>query len=448
MKILFVSCSALPIHQSGVASWIDSMAKRLSSMGHTVTVFTAEWNPKKRRFSRRSYRLHNYSVETVNFPIKIDGYFDFYRDDNVINASLEPVFNKVLEKQMPDVVHFHAMQGMGMNLIRLAKERQITTVLSVHDWWLACPNMFMTDCFGVPCDVRIANQEQCGDCLNHILKVEGSQDILSGFRAEDFWKRRFVYLKWVVEHDVDIVLPASRTLEQFLRDNHFQYKQLQVFEIGIEQLGETPNKSKPKEHIVFGYVGNAVKAKGIWLLLEAVSELKADHWRMHLYGDGCTSENADVMQYIKDNKIGRNVSLMGPFLPQDKRQVYSQMDVLVIPSLCRESYSIAAREALASAVPVLTSACGGVEEVITDGVNGWVVERNDAAALRDKMDALLLDSTAIGDAAEQTKRTHISYCDGQAQELIRLYQNLKTELNDGNHEGEDSLEKTHKTRGK
>ena len=59
----------------------------------------------------------------------------------------------------------------------------------------------------------------------------------------------------------------------------------------------------------------------------------------------------------------------------------SASDVLVIPSIARESFSIAAREALLAGAAVITSDCLGPEEVVRHGENGFVVPTGDAAAL-------------------------------------------------------------------
>jgi hypothetical protein len=79
------------------------------------------------------------------------------------------------------------------------------------------------------------------------------------------------------------------------------------------------------------------------------------------------------------------------FEPSQAGAVFSASDVLVIPSIARESFSLAAREALAVGAAVVTSDCLGPEEVVVHGRNGLVVPTGDAAALAATMRRLVED---------------------------------------------------------
>jgi glycosyltransferase involved in cell wall biosynthesis len=74
-----------------------------------------------------------------------------------------------------------------------------------------------------------------------------------------------------------------------------------------------------------------------------------------------------------------------------------EASVLVIPSR-QEGFGIVAAEALATAVPVVTTPCGGPEELVRESGGGWVLHRHSAeelaATLRDK----LADSAALAEA--------------------------------------------------
>ena len=98
-------------------------------------------------------------------------------------------------------------------------------------------------------------------------------------------------------------------------------------------------------------------------------------------------------------------------------------DVLVIASIARESFSIAAREALVAGLPVITSDCLGPEEVVHDGENGLVVTTGSAGELAAAMASLLDEPGRLdelrGGAAEApvTVRSPSRHVD----DLIELY---------------------------
>jgi glycosyltransferase involved in cell wall biosynthesis len=85
------------------------------------------------------------------------------------------------------------------------------------------------------------------------------------------------------------------------------------------------------------------------------------------------------------------VHVHGPFSPEDRPRIYAQLDVLVIPSLSPETFSRAAREALAYGVPVIASRVGALTEVVLDGVNGYTFPPGDEEALRRILEELAQD---------------------------------------------------------
>ncbi len=79
------------------------------------------------------------------------------------------------------------------------------------------------------------------------------------------------------------------------------------------------------------------------------------------------------------------------FAPEALDDVLAATDVLVLPSVMRETHSILTREALVRGVPVLASDSIGPEEVLVDGRNGLVVPSADADALAAAMQRVLDD---------------------------------------------------------
>ena len=64
-------------------------------------------------------------------------------------------------------------------------------------------------------------------------------------------------------------------------------------------------------------------------------------------------------------------------------------DVQVVPSMYDESFGLISVEAMASGVPVVAFACGGIPEVVVDGRNGFVVPIGDSQMMARKIDYLI-----------------------------------------------------------
>ena len=71
--------------------------------------------------------------------------------------------------------------------------------------------------------------------------------------------------------------------------------------------------------------------------------------------------------------------------------VLAGSDCLLVPSLVRESYSLATREALAAGVPVIESDSGGPGEIVADGANGLLFATGDAYDLALRMRRVVLE---------------------------------------------------------
>jgi glycosyltransferase involved in cell wall biosynthesis len=73
---------------------------------------------------------------------------------------------------------------------------------------------------------------------------------------------------------------------------------------------------------------------------------------------------------------------MGAFPPDQAASVYDSFDVLVVPSVVAESFSLTAIEAQARRLPVIASDIGALPERVRHGENGLLVLPGDVSALR------------------------------------------------------------------
>ncbi len=72
-------------------------------------------------------------------------------------------------------------------------------------------------------------------------------------------------------------------------------------------------------------------------------------------------------------------------------ELYTTVDICVVPSVWPEPFGIVALEAMACEKPVIVSRVGGLQHIVDDGVDGFVVEPFDSSALRDRLKKLIED---------------------------------------------------------
>jgi glycosyltransferase involved in cell wall biosynthesis len=161
------------------------------------------------------------------------------------------------------------------------------------------------------------------------------------------------------------------------------------------ELGLEPNQP------VIGSVGRLEPAKGLPFLLEATARLALE-WpqiRCLVVGEGRLLPQ--LSQYVADHGLGEIVQFTG--FRSDVKRLLEAFDVFVLPSVT-EGIPIALLEACACARPVVASRIGGVPEVISDGLNGSLVEVGDVAGLASAVDGLLRNRKLAERLGQQAER--------------------------------------------
>lgn len=141
----------------------------------------------------------------------------------------------------------------------------------------------------------------------------------------------------------------------------------------------------PADRAVVMFAGRVNRGKNVLLLADAVSILAARGVPVHLF---CAGEG-DQRRAIGE-RLGEHASLPGPLAPNELAQVYASADLFALPSEIEESANVVP-EALASGLPVLVAAEGGMARMLVEGETGLALPGRDAAAWADAIEALIGD---------------------------------------------------------
>lgn len=136
--------------------------------------------------------------------------------------------------------------------------------------------------------------------------------------------------------------------------------------------------------------------KGLRVLLRAAA--KSGDAAFAIAGEG--PQRAELEALAAELGIADRVRFLGH--RTDVPALLASCDVFVLPSLY-EGSSLAVLEAMAARRPVLSSAIGGTDELIDDGVDGLLVPPGDAEALAAAMRRLLDDPELRGQLAAQAR---------------------------------------------
>ena len=190
------------------------------------------------------------------------------------------------------------------------------------------------------------------------------------------------YQEWKIKRKqeevqlADHIFVASSVTQRSLLEIGVEKNKITVIPYGtpVDQF-----QPQPKKDDVFRvlYVGRISTRKGVQYLMPAWEQLKLDNAELLLVGSNLFPQGW-LEQY---NHVSRHIPSV-PHLLLD--QYYSQGSVLVFPSIM-EGFGLVILEAMACGIPVITTPNTGGFDVITDGVEGFIVPIRDVEALKEKI---------------------------------------------------------------
>jgi glycosyltransferase involved in cell wall biosynthesis len=197
---------------------------------------------------------------------------------------------------------------------------------------------------------------------------------------------------------------------------------------------ESRSKSAPPLRIVF--LGNVIQRKGLETLIDAVAMLPAKAWSLTVIGD--LEYDARLTRRLRQRTRAHGLRdpiwFVGRLPDSEVASILSESHVLVVPSSF-EGFGIAYLEGMTFGLPAIGAATGGAGEIITSGVNGWLVPSGDARALSARLLELIRDRELLirmSHAALERARRHPSWAESmsRAADFIEraAYRSVRTAL--------------------
>jgi len=153
------------------------------------------------------------------------------------------------------------------------------------------------------------------------------------------------------------------------------------------------------------YVGTWLDRKGIYYLAEAFSSLVTRSPEIQLTIAGCTITETQVKAYFPP-EIHNRINVL-PFLTREAMPgLYASYDIFVFPSLV-EGMPLTLLEAMAGAMPVVTTNTCGMSDLVENERNGLLVPAADAPAITAAIDRLRNSSEVrrnLGLCAQESAR--------------------------------------------
>jgi glycosyltransferase involved in cell wall biosynthesis len=413
MRILQTVHQYPPDKVGGTEMYTQNLSRALKARGHDVAVFH-RGKPLTRPEVETStdacgVRVHAYRQQ---LPARSVGLFlRSFR-----NRRLESAFDELIAREEPDVVHFQHLKDLSAALPRLARGRDIVTVLSLHDYWFLCPNAQL---------VQWANGRACDgpklwlNCgyLCAAPRAGWPTVLFPAPITSVLFAYRHLALRRVVSTVDLLVCPSEFARSLFIRRG-FPEAKLITSENGIEPPERDRVQARLNNDAVqLLYLGSIAWQKGVHVLLEAFNRIGPANVRLTICGDETVFP--EYSQRLRE-LAGESVEFRGPLTRPEVWAALSSADALVVPSLWYEVSPLVIQESFAARVPVIASRIGALTEKIRDGVDGLLFPPGDANALAHLLRRVAMDPSILH-ALERSLPTVKTLADC-AEEMEALYE--------------------------
>ena len=394
MRVLIAAHHLPPDGSAGVERVAESLGQGLLELGESVTFVTRRVGengvPRRARERLPNGALH----------FRLSGGVRPFEAFLAHHESLEREFIAVLVETDPDVLHVQHLFGLSPRFIEIAQSLSVPVVVSLHDYYFACPLIVLRKRSGEICDGPDGGLE----CARTCFAGDGEEGVLR-------WGLRASYFRSLLQLPNRFIAP-SRYMASYFERYAVHRRRMRVVENAIAVPGPRPEAEThpaPSERgsLRLAYLGTVAEHKGVHIVLEALrhaclseaSFLVAGEVPDRGYGRRLKEEAASVP--------GLELRMHGRYDLEDVPNLLAETDCVVIPSQWPETFAIVAREAFVCGVPVVAARIGGLPEAIREGENGLTFAVDRPEELGRILQALVENDDLVRRLREGARRTPV-----------------------------------------
>lgn len=417
-RLLFVVHGFPPDTWAGTEVYTLGLATELQRRGHQVQILT--------RAPARTPGIRDGTLQEEQFQgLRVWRWVRRTEGLSIGQSYAEPWveagFRRFLQRERPDLVHFQHLLHLSHALPKITRELSIPSALTVNDYWALCARVQLIRPDGVRCE---SNQGAgCYACVKQQspawhpwlqrsaplldLLARGlrplsrmPQPLSAGARPLhkletrtqawiDLRARQERVLAGYAAADL-LVAPSEFLRQKLIASGRIPPERIVHSDYGMRTsaMAVLPKRADPQGRLRVGFVGSLVWYKGVDVLIRAVAELPKDRVQVRIHG-AFEPERDEHHRQLQKLAEDLPVEFRGRFDNQRLPELYQELDVLVVPSLWFENSPLTIHEAWLQRTPVVTSAIGGMRELVGHERDGLHFRAGDAQDLAGALGRLL-----------------------------------------------------------
>lgn len=466
MRILIVGYD--PHDIGGTQNYTRPLAQKFVEMGHNVFyLYSGAWKGKYNWLIKPYLKINreDFTFECADIINSPNLPFNFGDPElDISSPKIERIISKYQDKIKPDVIHIHSNIGLPSSINEIAFKKGVKVLNTFHTYGYICQKHVMIDREKQPClgpndifrcavctgilDLRKERFKACIRAPKHYLKEKNERIFNLLRKAKDFLyrkpstddimtpislaikdkqkllslakrlKKRLQYNINVLNNYSHLNICVSMDVKKTLMSYGINEKKLIVQHIGSLVAGrQKPSiKKVDSKKVIFANIGGVSYYKGTHVLLDAFNVIKKRNFELRIYG----WYNEAYISKLMRGKENLKVKFYGRYWPQELLTLISEVDVIVLTSICKDTAPQTIFESYSASIPIIASNIGGFPDFVKDGVNGYLFRPGDSQDLADKLDEILNNIDKIKSFAENIP--YLKTITENAQELISLYE--------------------------
>lgn len=378
MKVLLISLYHPELVRGGAQQICYELFSGLKSIKGIEPTLLAAVDPSFKSLYKSGAQITGFDGREGEF-IYLSRDYD-YSWHRVSNPDLSKAFVEFLDLVKPDVIHFHHFLLLGIELLTLARRTlpNVRIVFTFHEFMAICDaNGHMLRKSDRSLCTR-ASPVRCHQCF-------------PDRGPEHFFMREM----WFKKH--------LSVVDAFTVPSRFMIDRYVAWGLDLQKITHVTNGQpdynrgrvaidKRGKRNRFGFFGQLVDNKGLWVILQAVNELRAGgftDFRVEINGDNlqyASAERRDEIEAFLSREKERPpeeqiVVFNGSYSVDQLSQRMSRVDWCIVPSVWWEIFGLVISEAWMFHRPVIASNVGGPGERITHDKDGLLFDVADSTSL-------------------------------------------------------------------
>jgi colanic acid/amylovoran biosynthesis glycosyltransferase len=260
---------------------------------------------------------------------------------------------------------------------------------------------------------------------------------LSSLLTQEKWRNRYLNLS----KEIDLFLVLGKSMKNKLLKIGVPDGKVKIFHLGVD-LTKIPRNTRSLNHekpVSFVTVGRFTEKKAIPLTIAAFKEFHKfnSNSKLIIVGDSDGSleqenEKAKILKEISPD-IKEKVIFKGVLNYEQLINTMGDSDILLHPSVTstdgdEEGTPLVIINAMALAIPVISTFHSDIPEIITDGYSGILVEERNLRELVDAMIMLTTNSKLYNEISESSREVVENQFNlkKQSAELVKIYEEITT----------------------